>query len=157
MLLHRSGEHYPIVFFPLSPYDVKQMRKQKGWSLNFNWSVYFKYPSVEIYKLLVDGSDRIEGLLALEPMEDHAWVHLIESAPHNRGGNREFYGVGGHLLAFACKKSQEFGYDGFIVFQAKTNLIDHYENTYGATLIDRYGRMYIDDVAADRLIRLYLE
>lgn len=61
---NRSGEYYPIVFAPLFPDDVKHTKKQIGWSRNFNWSIYFKYPSVELYKLLVIGSDRIEGALS---------------------------------------------------------------------------------------------
>lgn len=46
--------------------------------------------------------------------------------------------------------------DGFVAFMAKTNLIQHYTEMLGAKLISGQ-RMYIDDIAAKKLIDRYLE
>ena len=60
-------------------------------------------------------------------------MHLIESAGFNRGPQKQYVGVLGNLVAFACKQSFEANYEGFVVFESKTALIRHYEQQLGAT------------------------
>ncbi|MEF3304209.1 hypothetical protein [Paenibacillus sp. GYB003] len=155
LLLHRSGEFYPVQVVRLQPRDLEQMKKKDGWTRGFNWGVYFQASNVEMYKLLA-GNDQIQGVIAMEAAEGFVEVHLVESAPHNRGVNREFSQVGAHLFAFACRRSIELGNEGFVVFTAKTKLIEHYRSILGAKPISSDGRMVIDDVAANRLISVYL-
>ena len=59
-------------------------------------------------------------------------MDLIESAPFNLGRNKIYEGVGGNLVAFACKVLFQSGFEGFVSFTAKTKLIEHYEKTLGA-------------------------
>ncbi|HEU4963952.1 MAG TPA: hypothetical protein VFV52_08875 [Bacilli bacterium] len=157
MLLHaRTNEEYPTVYDVLTLEDVEAMKRDEGWEKSFDWRCYFQgAPDVEVYKLMVrGGSDRIEGVVAIQLMTDHVFVLLAESAPHNRGERREFFRVGGHLFAIACQRSVEQGYDGFTALDAKTGLIAYYQMEYGMIA---YGqRMILDDVAAKDLIRVYL-
>lgn len=76
-------------------------------------------------------------------------MFLLESAPFNMGKNKLYEGVAGNLVAFACKLSFQRGAEGFVSFEAKTKLIDHYTNTLGA---QQYGRhlMVIDTIAAKK-------
>jgi hypothetical protein len=58
------------------------------------------------------------------------------------------------LVAYACKVSSERGFDGYVAFDAKTALIQHYQETLFATHF-RGTKMYIDTPAALRLITKY--
>jgi hypothetical protein len=79
---------------------------------------------------------------------------LIESAPFNYGKSKMHYGVPGNLVAFACKRSFELGFDGFVAFTAKSALIDHYVKTLGAVPIGGQ-RMAIEEKQAIELIKRY--
>lgn len=61
---------------------------------------------------------------------------------------------GGHLFAIACLQSKKEGYGGFVVFDAKTKLIEHYQKVLNAKLINAQ-RMYIDERAAEQLLTQY--
>jgi predicted RNA binding protein YcfA (HicA-like mRNA interferase family) len=79
LLLHRSGEAYPVSFLRLQPRDVDKMFKKDGWSGGFNWGSYFQYPKVELYKMVIAGTGDIQGVIAMECMEGYIEVHLVES------------------------------------------------------------------------------
>jgi hypothetical protein len=81
-------------------------------------------------------------------------MYLIESAPFNYGKNKMHYGIAGNLIAFACKRSFELGFEGFVAFTAKTVLMDHYIKTLGAVPIGGQ-RMAIADKQALELIKKY--
>jgi hypothetical protein len=73
-------------------------------------------------------------------------MHLVESAPFNKGKTKLYSGVPGNLVAFACKLSFQRGYEGNIAFISKTRLIDHYTESLGAIHVG--GRLMIIDSAA---------
>lgn len=81
-------------------------------------------------------------------------MHLVESAPFNKGKSKMYAGVPGNLVAFACKLSFQRGHDGNVSFLSKTQLIDHYIESLGAIHVG--GRiMIIDTVAALKLMDKY--
>ena len=83
-------------------------------------------------------------------------MHLIESAPFNKGKDKVYSGVPGNLVAFACKLSFQRGHEGNVSFISKTGLIDHYEKILGAFHFG--GRvMIIDKQAALKLINNYFK
>jgi len=63
-------------------------------------------------------------------------------------------GVPGNLVAFACKRSFEHGFDGYVAFTAKTALLEHYKNTLGAVQISAQ-RMIIEEPQARILVSKY--
>ena len=81
-------------------------------------------------------------------------MHLIETAPHNYGKLKKYMGVAGNLVAFACKISYEYGFDGIVAFTSKTMLIRHYIDTLGAQLVFR-NQMIIAGKSAEKLVNLY--
>ena len=84
----------------------------------------------ETYKLVINDNPKIiQGLISLSDIGDHIYMHLIESAKFNKGKQKIYTGVPGNLVAFACKRSFDLGYDGFLAFDAKTVLIKHYQET----------------------------
>lgn len=120
----------------------------------FNWKTEFQVSERKVYKLLIKYDTVIQGLISIEARDGYFEMHLIESAPHNFGSKKKYSGVAGNLVAFICKKSFEFGFDGAIVLTAKTKLIEHYKKMLGATVV--YGnRMMISSKAAEDLVNLY--
>ena len=85
---------------------------------------------------------------------DHLFMHLIESAPFNKGHEKLYEGVAGNMVAFVCKLSFEEGYNGVVAFEAKTRLIEHYEKTLGAQRFTSH-RMFINTPAAYKLVKQY--
>lgn len=133
--------------------DLKKTSKKNGWV--FNWKEEFKVPSQEIYKLtIVNNPAIIQGLISLEVKPDHVYMHLIESAPFNKGKEKVYARVPGNLVAFACRLSFQRGHAGNLSFLSKTELIEHYEKSLGAFHFG--GRvMIIDTNTALKLINRY--
>src|SRR6185312_14675396 len=111
----------------------------------------FTETSRQLFKLVLRGDSKIQGLISLETMDGYIEMHLIESAPSNIGKEKAFIGVAGNLVAFACKLSFELGFDGYLSFRPKTKLFDHYKETLGAERIFR-DRMQIATDSAKKLV-----
>ena len=87
---------------------------------------------------------------------DHIYMHLVESAPFNKGKTKVYSGIPGNLVAFACRLSFQRGFQGNVSFISKTQLIDHYIRTLGAVHFG--GRiMIIGTQAALKLIDKYFK
>jgi hypothetical protein len=129
----------------------------KNGAWQFDWERELHQKNREVYTLTtILNPTIIQGLISIEDLSDHIFVHLIENADFNKGGQRLFEGVAGNLFAFACKVSFEKGYGGNVVFESKTALIHHYEKTLGAQLL--WGiRMLINTPEALKLARLYFK
>ena len=103
---------------------------------------------------IVNNSSIIQGLICLEVKSDHVYMHLVESAPFNKGKAKVYAGVLGNIVAFACKFAFQRGFEGNVSFISKTKLIDHYTQTIGAIHIGRQ-RMLIETQSALKLINKY--
>lgn len=67
-----------------------------------------------------------------------------------------YIGVPGNLFAFACRLSFHRGFEGYVAFTSKTNLINHYKDNLGAENIGAQ-LMIINKPAALRLINKYFK
>jgi len=149
-----TGEVFDTEITPLNKTDLKAIKKSE-WV--FDWKLEYRTPKNEVYKLTtVNNPTIIQGLLSIEDKDDHVFMHLIESSKFNKGKNKIYLGVPGNLVAFACKVSLEKGYEGYVAFDSKTLLIEHYKQTLGATRLIRQ-RMFVDPIAAYRLISRYFK
>jgi hypothetical protein len=118
------------------------------------------YIGSEFKRQLEEKQKNVKGILlfsiilCLEVKEDHVYMHLVESAPFNKGKDKVYVGVSGNLVAFACKLSFQRGHFGNVSFVSKTQLIEHYEKSLGATHFG--GRlMIIETKSALKLINKY--
>jgi len=148
-----TGEVLLTEVLPLGNADLKVITKKSGWK--FNWKTEFIAPEKQVFKLVLrNQTEIIQGLICLTNERDHIFMHLIETAPHNFGKAKKYFGVAGNLVAFACKLSFEKGFNGYVSFKAKTKLIPHYEKTLGAKVL--YGQyMEIATPASIKLIKDY--
>ena len=133
--------------------DLKNLTKKNKWQ--FDWKYEYKQPERDVYKLtIVNNQNIIQGLFSLEIKSDHIYMHLLESAPFNKGKSKMYSGVPGNLVAFACKLSFQRGHEGNVSFFSKTQLVQHYVESIGAIHIG--GRiMIIETIAALKLINKY--
>ena len=124
---------------------------------NFDWKSEIGDNSKMVFKLnTVENPKVIQGLISLTDKGDHIFMDLIESAKFNKGKGKLYKGVAGNLVSFACKTSFEKNYDGVVSFVAKTQLIEHYEQTLGAKRFAG-NRMFIDTREAKLLVKQYFK
>ena len=148
-----SGDSLMTEVSLLSMLDLKLITKKNGWL--FNWNEEFSASEKEVYKLTILHNEHIvQGLTSISIKSDHIFLNLIESASFNRGENKLYEGVPGNLVAFACRLSFQRGYEGYVAFHAKTQLVKHYEKTLKAI---HHGNqlMVIDTNAATELVNKY--
>ena len=129
--------------------------KKKDWL--FDWNKELKDKNNEVYKMTtVENKHIIQGMVSLQRRGNFIFVNLVENAKFNRGIDKIYVGVGGNLFAYACKISMEIGYEGYVSFDAKTALVNHYHITLGAERA-LGKRMYISDDSARMLINQYFK
>jgi len=149
-----TGDSFATDISIISAADLKTVTKKNGWQ--FDWKLEYKQPERDVYKLTIVGNPNIiQGLVSLEVKPDHVFMHLVESAPFNKGKSKMYSGVPGNLVAFACKLSFQRGNDGNVAFLSKSQLINHYIETLGA--MHWGGRlMIIESTAALKLVQYYI-
>ncbi|SFF32239.1 hypothetical protein [Spirosoma endophyticum] len=147
-----TGERMATHFVLLTDKSSRQIKKT---SWVFDWQRELKQTDRHVYKLvMLSEPDTIQGLISLSFEAGYIFVQLIENAAFNRGEGKVFDGVVGNLLTFACLLSVNSGFEGFVAFDSKSELIRYYQQNYGAIRIGGI-RMAIDEHAAHHLINKY--
>jgi hypothetical protein len=132
---------------------ITEINQLKHWQ--FDWQ--YESRQNDIFKLTVsDLPDEIQGVISIEIRKGYVFVSLIENAPINIGKHGVYEGVAGNLFAYPCKLSYEMGFEGFVSFVAKTELIEHYTKKILAKLVSGQT-MVIEPLQALQLIRQYFK
>ncbi|MCL1867893.1 MAG: hypothetical protein FWF72_02940 [Paludibacter sp.] len=85
---------------PLEKADLRVISKKLGWK--FNWRTEYIVQEKQVFKLVLKNEQKtIQGLICFEKRTDHIFMHLIETAPHNLGKTKKYFGVMGNLVAFS--------------------------------------------------------
>jgi len=146
-----TGDSFKTQILEVTSKDIKSLKKS-DWL--FDWKSEAKQSDKTVYKLIIDNPTIIQGLISMQDRGDHIFMLLIESNKFNKGSKKVYLGVPGNLVAFACKLSFDKGYGGYVSFESKTKLIEHYQKILGAHLL--FGNiMAIDTRAANKLIEQY--
>ena len=150
-----SGDSFRTDISLLTKSDLRLITKSRGWL--FDWKYEFNQPEREVYKLtIIDNPGIVQGLISFTVRTDHVYMFLLESAPFNLGIGKLYEGVPGNLVAYVCKVSFQRGGDGFVSFESKTKLINHYVKTLGAYHFGGH-LMVIDTIAAKKLVDKYFK
>ena len=148
-----SGDSFPTQVSIAKKTEIQKEMTKKSW--NFDWLEELSKKDRKVYKLtIINNPAIIQGLTSISDFGDHHYLHLVESAPFNLGRQKLYKGVPGNLVAFACKLSWDNSNQGFVAFQSKTKLIEHYETTLGATHVGGH-KMVIFPKEALALIKKY--
>jgi hypothetical protein len=150
-----SGDSFPTEVLRFTLKDTRQTTKKNGW--NFKWKAELENDIHEVFKLTIAGNpDIIQGLISIRREYDHIFMNLLENAPFNIGQQKLYEGVAGNLVAYACKLSFQYGFEGFVGFTAKTKLINHYVDSLGAYHFGGH-KMIIETHAAKQLVEKYFK
>ncbi len=151
----KTGDSFPTDISTFTYNDAKSVTKKNGWLFDWKWEL--NQNDREVLKLTISNNPHIlQGLMSLTPKSDNVYLHLIESAPFNRGQDKIYMGVPGNLVAYACKLSFMRGTEGYVSFLAKTKLVDHYIETLG-TMHAGGNLMIIHSSAAQKLVNQYFK
>ena len=139
--------------------EIKYSKNEfKNWL--FDWSKTEK-KAYKILALYVEGDNRIQGAISIRenPQNMSIEIDIVESAPFNSSYNKkvkdkEYNEVGICLFTEVCKRSFDLGYDGYVEFIAKSNLVKYYMDNMRAIPIDTQ-RMYINSSGAKWLMEKY--
>lgn len=141
----------------ISSATASQMQKYEKWSFDWNDS---DLDDCSIYALYVEGSKQTQGLIACREYKDqnqtkgYIEVALAEANPQNVGAEGRYKGVGAHLFSIASRLSLDLGYDGYVTFISKTDLIQHYIDELHAEIL--FGsNMQLSPEASKRLVNIY--
>ncbi len=148
-----TGDSFKTNIVLLDKKDIEKLRGNKKWL--FDWVKEFNTNGRFVYKLTLENNKNItQGLISISIQSDHVFMDLLETANFNRNKHKMYLGVAGNLVAYACKMSLEYGFEGYISFNAKTSLIKHYELTLGA--VNTSGqKMIINPIESLILINKY--
>jgi hypothetical protein len=150
-----TGDSFPTEVLLLENSDLKQIDEKNSWL--FDWKAEASKTDRQVYKLVIVGNpNSIQGLVSLSDKKDHILLQLIENAPLNLGKEKIYNGVAGNLFAFACKTAFDKGYDGFVGFISKSQLVEHYQKTLGAVHLGGL-RMAIFTQEAAKLVKQYFQ
>ena len=150
-LLKKSTNEYVDTIIKKMDNSKELKKLTKGWK--FDWTI--EKNILGLYS--IDNKERLQGLMSYEiKKEDQAvFIKLLENNPDNVK-NKTYKGVGGHLIAEACKISFDNGFDGYVYLDAKTSIIEHYKK-YGAKQVGLTNRMLFETNEARNLIERYYE
>lgn len=149
------------------PADV-EMATEQDFAATQNWQTSWNstYAQTLPNKVALHRKDNNEllGLMSYELDDRGLAVEILymESARHSNanlvhaeGGHKKYLGIAKAMFAYAVQISLNAGFDGVLVFKAKTSdLLDYYMKEYGARQVGSYDpfRLVIWEDAAERLI-----
>ena len=154
-----SGKKVPVVVNAATEQDLVVT---KDWQTN--WETPFACGLPNKVALRRTDDSELLGLMSYELDENGLAVEVIyiESARHSNanllhaeGGHKRYYGIAKALFAYAVQISLDAGFDGVLVFKAKTSeLLDYYVRAFGARRVASYDpfRMIIWEDSAERII-----
>lgn len=157
-----TGTEKEALIERLTKKELAALKKDKRF--HFDWK---GCKDKEVYKIRLKENQIIQGLLCLVDHPEEGFetieIELLESAAENVGPQKEWEGVAGCFIAFACRASFKRGYGGSVFLVPKTKLIAHYQAVYGFTHVPLktagrpHGLMTMEGKAAQNLIQVYLE
>ena len=96
-----------------------------------------------------------DAILAVEIIYVESADHSNANLLHEIDGEKKYIGIAKALFAYAVSISMESGYDGVLVFKAKTSeLVEYYIREFGASHVGSYDpfRLVIWEDAARELV-----
>lgn len=149
----KEGKEYHGYISRVEEVDIVNLNSR--WK--FNWSEIFVDDDLT-FKLVKD--NEIQGLVRLEfENDEYVIMKNVEVSPANFGLKGLFSNIAELLISFACYQTfrlNKGAYIGYLAFTSKGNLIEYYQEKYGAELIFR-ERMIIAPQAALKLIKNHLK
>lgn len=161
--LMQGGQKIPAFVKPAVEADLKKTASA-GWQTSWKMPSAQKFPNKVALKT-EDGE--LLGLMSYVCDEKFLAVEVVylESQPesnanllHLTGQEKRYRGIAKALFAYAVQESIEHGFDGVVLFKAKTDtLLEYYIQAFGARQVGRYDpfRLVLWEDVAQKLIEEY--
>lgn len=151
-LTQATNSYIEIPFVEMNRADLYKLKRSK-W--NFDWLDPLKN-GFRVYGLVLN--HQIHGLIAVRANYDNQSVaiDIVEGAQDNIGKTGKIK-VGGCLFGFAGYLSFKMGFDGYVYFDAKTELITHFKSKYHAIQIGNSQRMILNTRVSQILVKKYIK
>lgn len=97
-----TGKRISIVISKAENEDFKLLTKKR---FSFSWKAFRNLATV--YKLQIKGEEDILGVIGLIdwPGEKRVEIKLLASSAENIGRGKQYSGIAGCLIAFACRQA----------------------------------------------------
>ena len=159
----QDGAKVPVHVVAAGKLDFQQtasMRWQTNWktmdTAYFPNRVALKTEEQELLGLMSYFCD--DRFLAVELVYLESQPESNANLLHQNGQEKKYQGIAKALFAYAVQESINHGYDGVVLFKAKTDtLLEYYLHEFGARPVGRYDtfRLVLCEDAAQRLIAEY--
>lgn len=126
-----SGKSFQVEVMPVESTDFKTLAKQRYF---FNWK---EEKSNEVYKLIINGSQDILGLISIERIPDEWRVHirLLTVSKENVGRTKKYDKIAGNLITHVAKIAiSEYGEMACISLKPKSKIRQYYIDKYKMNL-----------------------
>ena len=146
----KTGKSKTVVIEPIRSEDYKLITKSRYW---FNWRTEKEN---SVYKLRIEGSEEILGIMSLVYFEEEKrfQINLLAVSKENRGSKREYEGIAGNLIAFACREILKLhGINGCVSLEPKTVLKIHYIKKYG--MLDAGHQVFLEGPSLLKILSKY--
>ena len=146
----RTGLNHSVRIEPIEDADFKRIDAQRYW---FSWRKEKKF---SIWKLTIEGTDDILGLMSLNFIEEEKRVEirLLACSRENVGKGKIFSGIAGCLIAYACRQAiLQYPDAPCVSLVPKTRLRQYYINRYG--MIDAGLSLCLLEVGLINIITKY--
>lgn len=159
-----SGEKIPAVVNEATERDFEQTSHwQTQWTTAYasqlpNKVALHRKDNDELLGLLSYELD--EGILAVEIVYMESAHHSNANLLHATGGRKKYSGIAKALFAYAVQISIKSGFDGVLLFKAKTSeLLNYYVREFGARPVAAYDpfRLVIWEDAASELVAEFIK
>ena len=159
----QDGAKVPVHVVAAGKLDFQQTASM-GWQTNWKTMDTAYFPNRVALKT---EEQELLGLMSYFCDDRFLAVELVylESQPesnanllHQNGQEKKYQGIAKALFAYAVQESINHGYDGVVLFKAKTDtLLEYYLHEFGARPVGRYDpfRLVLWEDAAQRLIAEY--
>lgn len=158
-----SGERVPVQVLPATSDDLASTI---DWQTKWTSKAVRAFPNKVALKRSDDGE--LLGLMSFRKVDSILAVEIVylENAAHSnanllreKGADKKYLGIAKALNAYAIQVSLEAGYEGVLVFKAKSDkLLEYYMSEFGAKQVGRYDpyRLVIWEDEAHALLSSYM-
>lgn len=147
IIFNPTGKKHNAIATIATLKEIKQNKEQ------FHFNFENKAKQFTVYKITKENDDVIQAFVSVEPNIGVLQCSNMETNNINKSPLCIHGGIGKSIIALCCKISFDMGFDGYIAFEAKTNLFNYYTR-YGAKRIGGL-KMYVDTKAAEKLVDIY--
>lgn len=146
-----SGLRRAVIIGRVDDADYKVLTKSR---YSFSWKAFRK--EAVVYKLRIEGSEEILGVMALVEHADECRVEikLLANSKENIGADKHYDGIAGCLIAFAGRVAvNKFSDDACISLIPKTELKGYYMQKYH--MLNAGWQLYLEKESLARVIKKY--